>query len=77
MGGSPSALSVIPEGAEIDFSAHVPQVMLAAWQQVEGSEDLASELAELESDESRQLIYATMEKAAAGLGRRPQWRLEH
>ena len=73
-GGSPSALSVIPEGSESDFSAHVQQVMLAAWQEVSTSEDLTSELEELETDESQQLIYAAVEQAAAGMGRRPhEW----
>ena len=33
-GGSPAALSAIP--ADSDFSGHIQQVMLAAWQQVEG-----------------------------------------
>ena len=37
-GGSPSALSAILEKAASDFSGHIQQVMLAAWQQVEGSE---------------------------------------
>ena len=61
-GGSPSALSVIPEGSESDFSAHVQQVMLAAWQEVSNTEDLTSEHEQLETDESQQLIYAAVER---------------
>ena len=73
-GGSPSALSAIPEEADSDFSGHIQQVMLAAWQQVEGSEDLNKEYEELETSDSQQMIYAAVEHAAAGLGRRPgEW----
>ena len=62
--------SVIPEGSESDFSAHVQQVMLAAWQEVSNSEDFTSEPEQLESDESQQMIFAAVEQAAAGIGRR-------
>ena len=65
-GGSPSALSVIPEEAESEFSAHADQVYLAAWQEVSNGEDLTGELHELAPDESQQLIFAAVEHAAAG-----------
>ena len=53
-GGSPSALSAIPEEADSDFSGHIQQAMPAAWQEVEGSEDLTEEDEELETDDSQQ-----------------------
>ena len=40
--------------------------MLAAWQEVEGSEDLGTELGQSETDESQRLIFAALEQAAAG-----------
>ena len=51
--------------------------MLAAWQEVSTTEDLTSELDQLEPDECQQHIYAAVEHAAAGLGRRPHEWPEH
>eukprot|EP00959_Pyramimonas_sp_CCMP1952_P061349 1282333-Pyramimonas_sp.AAC.1 len=39
---------------------------------VEGSKDLTQELEELESGDSRQIVYAAVEHAAAGPGHRPR-----
>ena len=75
-GGSPSQLSVIREEAT-DAGSDYQQVLLAAWREVEGSEDLEAELEQLESTESQQLIFAAVEQAAAGMGRRPQEWPEH
>eukprot|EP00959_Pyramimonas_sp_CCMP1952_P358651 7509678-Pyramimonas_sp.AAC.1 len=48
--------------------------MATAWREVEEAEDLAQKLGELRSDDSQQMIYVAVERAAAGLARRPlEW----
>ena len=71
-GGSPSALSAMPEETDSDFSGHVQQVMPAAWRAVEGAEDLAKEFEKLESTDSQQMIFAAVESAAFCPGHRPR-----
>ena len=51
-GGSPSALSAMPEDTDSGFSGHVHQVILAVLREVEGAEDFAEEFEELESTDS-------------------------
>eukprot|EP00959_Pyramimonas_sp_CCMP1952_P030971 649574-Pyramimonas_sp.AAC.1 len=70
-GRSPSALSAIPEGDESDFSGYIQKVMLAAWQEVENADDLTSEFMKDGCEEHQQQVYAAIEHAAAGMGRRP------
>ena len=72
-GGSPSGLSVVPEGDESDFSGHIEQVMLAAWREVETTEDMNAELVDCNNDDM-EMIYAAIASSAAGMGRRPsEW----
>ena len=67
----PSALSAIPEGDESDFSGHVEQAVLAAWQEVENAEGLSKELVKVGGDQRQELAHAAIERAAAAMGRRP------
>ena len=57
-GGSPSAMSAMPEETDSGVSGHVQQVMLAAWREVEGAEDFSDQFEELESTNSQQMIFA-------------------
>ena len=72
--GSPSGLSAIPEETESDISTLVHEHVLAAWQQIRDTEDLNEDLSSVEPDDYEQYVYAAIEHAAAGLGRRPhEW----